>query len=51
MYYFDWVFDESKPLSDFPPELSEAISYCNIKNRAGKILSPAAKQIIGQIVL
>lgn len=33
--YFEWVFDDSSPVKDFPDELLEAIKYCNIANRKG----------------
>lgn len=33
--YFEWVFDDSSPVRDFPKDLDEAISYCNIANRKG----------------
>ena len=35
MRYFEWVFDDSTPIKDFPCDLLEAISYCNIANRHG----------------
>jgi hypothetical protein len=31
--YFEWVFDDSCPVKDFPDELEEAILYCNIANQ------------------
>ncbi len=31
--YFEWVFDDSSPVKDFPSDLLEAILYCNIANR------------------
>ncbi len=31
--YFDWTFDDSIPVEDFPSELLEAILYCDIANR------------------
>lgn len=31
--YFEWVFDNSQPIDDFPRELEEAILYCNIPER------------------
>lgn len=31
--YFEWVFDDSAPVKDFPADLLEAILYCNIANR------------------
>ena len=31
--YFEWVFDDSIPVKQFPDELTEAILYCNIPNR------------------
>ena len=34
MRYFEWVFDDSVSTGQFPNELSEAISYCNIANRS-----------------
>ena len=33
--YFEWTFDDSTPVEDFPRDLLEAISYCNIVNRSG----------------
>lgn len=33
--YFEWVFDDSSPVSDFPADLEEAIAYCNIAQRKG----------------
>ncbi len=46
MHYFEWVFDDTKLVSDFPSELTEAILHCNIAERAGLKTSPAAKEII-----
>lgn len=37
--YFEWTFDDSTPVADFPAELLEAILYCNIATRKGP--SPA----------
>ena len=36
MRFFEWVFDDSKLVSEFPPDLLDAILYCNIANRSGK---------------
>ncbi len=33
--YFEWVFDDSSPVRDFPNELEKAILYCNIASRSG----------------
>jgi hypothetical protein len=33
--YFDWVFDDSSPVKEFPDDLLVAIRYCNIANRKG----------------
>lgn len=33
--YFDWVFDDSISIEDFPNEILEAILYCDIPNRGG----------------
>ena len=33
MSYFDWVFDDSTPVRDFPADLLDAILYCNIADR------------------
>ena len=33
--YFEWVFDDSSPVKDFPSDLLEAILYCNISKRKG----------------
>jgi hypothetical protein len=33
MRYFEWVFDDSTPVKDFPDDLLDAILYCNIANR------------------
>jgi len=33
--YFEWVFDDSVPIAEFPRELLDAISYCNIATRSG----------------
>lgn len=35
MRYFEWTFDDSTPVEDFPGELLDAILYCNIANRCG----------------
>lgn len=35
MAYFDWVFEDAIPASDFPEELLAAIRYCNIAERKG----------------
>lgn len=40
MRYFEWTFDDSTAVKDFPVELLEAILYCNIANR-GSGPSPA----------
>lgn len=34
MRYFEWTFDDSAPVEDFPCDLLEAILYCNIANRS-----------------
>lgn len=31
--YFEWVFDDSTSVKDFPEDLQEAILYCNIADR------------------
>lgn len=31
--YFDWVFDDSVSVENFPDELLDALQYCNIPNR------------------
>jgi hypothetical protein len=31
--YFEWVFDDSSPVKDFPEDIQEAILYCNIADR------------------
>lgn len=31
--YYHWVFDDNKPCREFPPEILEAIEYCNITKR------------------
>ncbi len=51
MHYFEWVFDDEKPLKSFPPELSEAIIHCNLSQRNGKALSMSAKEILGKVIL
>lgn len=33
--YFEWVFDDSTAVEDFPSDLLEAILYCDIANRGG----------------
>lgn len=33
--YFSWVFNDAIPVDDFPPEILEAIAYCNIGSRTG----------------
>lgn len=38
--YFEWTFDDSTAVKDFPVELLEAIVYCNMANR-GSGPSPA----------
>ena len=40
MRYFEWTFDDSMPVEDFPCDLLDAILYCNIANRSG-VPSPA----------
>lgn len=35
MRYFEWVFDDSTPVKDFPCDLLDAILYCNIAKRPG----------------
>ena len=35
MSYFEWVFDDSIPASKFPPEIIDAIKFCNIAKRTG----------------
>lgn len=39
MRYFEWTFDDSTPMEDFPCDLIDTIFYCNIANRSGG-LSP-----------
>lgn len=36
MRYFEWVFDDSTPIKNFPSDLLEAIQYCDIANRSGR---------------
>lgn len=31
--YFEWTFDDTAPVDDFPPDLLDAIEYCNIAKR------------------
>jgi hypothetical protein len=50
MTYFEWVFDDNFLVSNFPKEIVEAISYCNITNRS-KAISLAAKNILGVPIL
>jgi len=38
--YFEWVFDDLTPVKEFPPDLLEAILYCDVANR-GSGVSPA----------
>ena len=33
--YFEWTFDDSTPVANFPAELLDAIFYCNIPARKG----------------
>lgn len=33
--YFEWVFDDSIPVSKFPSEIIDAIKFCNIAKRTG----------------
>lgn len=33
MRYFEWTFDDSMPVKEFPRDLLEAILYCDIANR------------------
>ena len=33
--YFEWVFDDSTAVEDFPCDLLKAIQYCDIANRGG----------------
>lgn len=35
MAYFEWTFDDSVPVKDFPSDLIEAILYCNIAQMHG----------------
>jgi hypothetical protein len=35
MRYFEWVFDDSTPVKDFPSDLLDAILYCNIAKCSG----------------
>ncbi|PPK72515.1 hypothetical protein B0F87_11835 [Methylobacter tundripaludum] len=35
MRYYEWTFDDSTPVKDFPCDLLEAILYCDITNRRG----------------
>lgn len=35
MRYFEWTFDDSKNVEDFPSDIIEAILYCNIVKRGG----------------
>lgn len=35
MRYFEWTFDDSTPVEDFPCDLLDAILYCNIAKRSG----------------
>ena len=50
MKYFEWAFDETKLAKDFPIDLLEAILYCNIAKRTGKI-SSVARGILGEIII
>lgn len=34
--YFEWVFDDKSSLNNFPKELTDAISYCDVASRSGK---------------
>ena len=33
MAYFEWAFNDSVPVKDFPADLTDAILYCNIAQR------------------
>lgn len=33
MRYYEWVFDDSTPVREFPVEIIETITYCNISER------------------
>ena len=50
MKYFEWAFDDTKPAKDFPIDLLEAILYCNIAKRTGKV-SPAVSDILGEVII
>lgn len=34
--YYEWVFDDSFPVKNFPNDLVDTINYCNISERKGK---------------
>ncbi len=34
--YFQWVFDDTTPVKDFPQEITDAISYCHVPSRKGR---------------
>jgi hypothetical protein len=36
MRYFEWTFDDSVPVKDFPSDLLEAILYCDVARRGSE---------------
>jgi hypothetical protein len=47
MKYFDWVFDDGVKVDDFPLEIVDAITYCDLINRTDHDnVSEAARELL-----